>query len=161
MLRRKFIKHPTEHVALKISTLENDLNQLNWTIVQCFGHVAPTEMLVSMEEMLSRVGQYEKFQAFVQRLSEVDDIWVFWNQFVFEDWLAYVGPFLSTHCQNWKLRIASLKLMAPLFIAYDCTIYQQLIPNHLADIQSFPACILKCVEKEPLLSVLGDLKATL
>ena len=25
-LRRKFIKHPTEHVALKISTLENDLN---------------------------------------------------------------------------------------------------------------------------------------
>ena len=25
-LRRKFIKHPTKHVALKISTLENDLN---------------------------------------------------------------------------------------------------------------------------------------
>ena len=109
--------------------------------------MAPTEMLVSVEELLSRVGQYEKFQAFVQRLSEVDDIWVFWNQFVFEDCLAYVGLFLSTHCQNWKLRIASLKLMAPLFIAYDCTIYQQLIPNHLADIQSFPACNLKCVEE--------------
>ena len=109
--------------------------------------VAPTEMLVSVEELLSRLGQYEKFRAFVQRLSEVDDIWAFWNQFVFQDCLAYVGLFLSIRCQNWKLRVASLKLMAPLFIAYDRTTYQRLIPNHLADIQSFPKCILKCLEE--------------
>ena len=93
-------------------------------------------MLISVEELLSRVGQFcqKDFRGCA-----------FWNWFVFEDCLAYVGLFLSIRCQNWKLRVASLKLMV--LIAYDCTNYQPLTPNHLADMQSFSACILKCLEE--------------
>jgi len=47
--------------------------------------------------------------------------------------------------QNWKLRVSSLRKMAPLFAAYDRTTYQQLIPNHLADIPTFPAHVLQCI----------------
>jgi len=47
--------------------------------------------------------------------------------------------------QNWKLRVSSLRKMAPLFAAYDITTYQQLIPNYLTDIPTFPAHVLQCI----------------
>ncbi len=62
-----------------------------------------------------------------------------WHQFVFEDCLYYLALFVAIRCRNWNLRISSLKLIAPLFEAFDRTTYRQLILNHLADIQSFLA----------------------
>ena len=64
--------------------------------------------------------------------------WKFWKQFVFEDGLAYIGLFIAIRSGNRELRLASIKLMAPVCTAFDHQTYQKLIAQHLADLCSFP-----------------------
>ena len=45
------------------------------------------------------------------------------------------------------MRLASLKLMAPLFCAYDHINYKQLICHHIADVLTLPNTILECFAK--------------
>ena len=59
---------------------------------------------------------------------------------------SYIALYMAIRCKNWKLRVSALKAMAPLFAAYDRTTYQQLIPHHLADLQTFPAKVLQSLE---------------
>lgn len=37
--------------------------------------------------------------------------------------------------------------MAPLFAAYDRTTYQQLVPHHLADLQTFPDPVMQSLKE--------------
>ena len=104
-------------------------------------------MLNITENILAVSELGDKFHSFVKQQAVIDDTWKFWSQFVFEDFIAYVGLFLSIRCRKWNLRMSTLKLMAPLVCAYDRTTYQCLIPNHLAAIQTFPQKIIDCFEK--------------
>jgi hypothetical protein len=51
------------------------------------------------------------------------------------------------HCgvraSNWDLRMFALKIMAPLFTAFDQSYYSKIIPHHLAEYQLFPDHIKK------------------
>ena len=109
--------------------------------------LTPENMLKIVENILATSKQCDEFHSFVNKQSDNDSTWKFWAQFVFEDCMAYIGLFLSIRCRNWNLRVSSLKLMAPLFCAYDRTTYQRLIPNHLAAIQTFPPKIIECFKK--------------
>ena len=40
---------------------------------------------------------------------------------------------------NWNLRLASIKLMAPVFSAFDRPTYRKLLPQHLADCLQLPS----------------------
>jgi len=42
-----------------------------------------------------------------------------WVQFAFVDAMAYVGLFLAIQSGDWQLRVAVMKLMAPIFTAFD------------------------------------------
>ena len=88
-----------------------------------------------------------EFLDFVTKQSNQDDTWQFWSQFIFEDCFAYVGLYIAIRTRNWELRMSCLKLMGPLFKAFDRTTYQQLIPNHLADIEQFPDMILDSLKR--------------
>jgi len=87
---------------------------------------------------------YDNFLDFIQQ--QVDDTWRFWAQFVFSDCLCYISLYLSIRGSNWNLRISSLKQMAPIFAALDRTTYERIIPNHLADIYTYPEAILNCLK---------------
>ena len=88
----------------------------------------------------------DNFQIFCNTTSRTDETWQFWIKFLFQDGLAYVGLHFATQSDNWTLWLASLKGMAPLFAAYDRTSYEELIPQHLADIQQYPQAILDCLK---------------
>ena len=84
----------------------------------------------------------DKFKAFIQTMASLDDTWKFWIEFVFQDAMAYIMLYLAMRSGNWQLRMASIKLMAPLFTAFDHNTYQKVISQHIADVLSMPPNIL-------------------
>ena len=91
--------------------------------------------------------EVKEFHKFLKMMAEQDDTWRFWVQFVLEDGMAYVGLFLALRSGDWKLRMACLKLMAPLFTAFDHSNYQKLISQHLADVLSMPPAIITAFQQ--------------
>jgi len=63
------------------------------------------------------------------------------------DAMAYVGLFLAIRSGDWQLRVASMKLMAPIFTAFDHQTYQKLIAQHIADILCMPPSILSMFQQ--------------
>ena len=89
----------------------------------------------------------QEFNEYMSQLSSIDDTCKYWAKFIFEDCLPYVGLYVSLRSGNWNLRLASLKQMAALFTAYDRTMYQKLIPRHLAELLQAPPEVLSCLQK--------------
>ena len=110
-------------------------------------HNSPSVTLSKTQTLLTKMNFEQNFHDFVQKRAEDDDTWRFWKQFAFEDCFAYMSLYLAIRTSNWHLRQSSLKLMAPLFAAFDRTTYQKLIPHHLSDIITcYPDNIKKCLE---------------
>ncbi len=108
-------------------TEQNSMPDLNQVTID-----ATTDplLILTLSEMIPEGEEhvdYAKFREFVTRMAALDSTWKFWEQFVFQDCLAYIMLYLGVRCSNWTLRVAALKCMAPLFIAYDRKTYQKLI----------------------------------
>ena len=116
------------------------------TIAATFVHNTDTISSVQLLEAIRVSTSHTDFIVFLKTMSTRDSTWKFWSQFVLTDCPAYVGLYLAIRNQNWHLLVSSLKLMAPLFAAFDRTTYQNLIPKHLADVQSFPDKIIHSFE---------------
>jgi len=116
-------------------------------------------LILNISEMIPE-GQenvdYAQFRDYVSKMAAIDSTWRFWEQFVFQDCLAYIMLHLGVRCSNWTLRVAALKVMAPLFVAYDRTTYQKLVPHHLADIQKYPQSVLNCLKEGFTVSISGS-----
>ena len=69
-------------------------------------------------------------------MEDKDPNWKFWNDFVS---LNAFALFASIRSGNWNLRLASIKLMAPIFSAFDRPTYRKLLPQHLADCLLLPS----------------------
>lgn len=108
----------------------------------------PSELLLKVENVTKSSDELKHLREYVQEKSNNDDTWKFWDQFIFQDCLANLCLllYLSIRCNNWQLRQYSLKLMAPLFAAFDHQCYSKIIPHHLAQIQLFPESFKQCFE---------------
>lgn len=60
-----------------------------------------------------------QFNAYIVSMSEKDANWHFWGDFIHLNCFAYIALFCAIRSGNWHLRIGALKLMAPLFSAFD------------------------------------------
>ena len=92
--------------------------------------------------MQSASFSFDKFWIFIEKMCHSDETRKFWVQFVFVDALAYVGLFLALRSGDWQLRMISIKLMAPLSVAFDHSTYQKLISNHIHDLLNLPDSML-------------------
>ena len=108
-----------------------------------FAH-AFNKQLASLNSMLSPF--FHDFKFFILKQATSDDTWKFWIQFVFQDAMAYIGLYLAVRSGDWQL-IASMKMMAPIFTAFDHPSYQRLITQHLADITSMPPAIMAILKQ--------------
>ena len=84
---------------------------------------------------------------FVRQRSESDKTWRFGAQFVFTDCFSYFGLYLAVRSSNWQLRVSCLKLMAPMFAAFDREYYARILPHHFCEIQRYPTMILTHLER--------------
>lgn len=64
--------------------------------------------------------------------------WCFWSEYILSNCCGYINLFLAVRSANWYLQIASLKVMAPVFLSFDRTTYRKLIPQHIADCLLLP-----------------------
>jgi len=127
------------------STITEDATCILLTGIQTKN--TPKNMMERICELVKDSNSEEDCKRFVKRMSENDKTWKFWAQFVFTDCFCYFGLYLAIRSSNWELRIASLKLMAPMFAAFDREYYARILPHHLAEIQRYPPMILKCFER--------------
>ena len=81
------------------------------------------------------------FTSFVQEKAQGDPNWKFWDDYVSLNALSYIALFAAIRSGNWTLRLASIKLMAPIFSAFDRPTYRKLLPQHLADCLLLPNSI--------------------
>ena len=62
-----------------------------------------------------------KIEKFMEQKSQEDKNWKLWIDFLTKDcYTLFVGS-------KWDLRIAALKVMAPVFAAFDRDVYQRII----------------------------------
>ena len=131
------------------STMSHSQSVINVTEDTC-----PFNLLEN--SLITDVGLQKEFHIYVSKMADLDDTWKLWRNFVFKDVSWYLQLFLAIRCQNWDLRVSALKMMAPLFHAYDRSCYKKLIPNHLADLSKFPSYILESLKKAFTVSINGE-----
>ena len=103
--------------------------------------------LTQLRETVQVSMYHSNFQYFVNEMANKDINWKFWKQFVFEDMLAYICLYLAIRSGCWELRLASIKLMAPIFTAFDHQTYRKLIAQHLADLQTYPNEVIRTFQE--------------
>ncbi len=122
------------------------LNLQNAFCPQLLNTRSPEQVMKRLEDLIDDSKMHCDFMSFTEQRALCDDTWKFWTQFVFVDCYSYIGLYLAIRGSNWKLRVSSLKQMAPLFAAFDRDTYQRIIPRHLADLQQYPLEVLRCLE---------------
>ena len=98
-----------------------------------------SQVLSKVKSVLTTSSFHSKCYSFLTNLATTDSTWKFWVQFVFKDALAYVGLYLAIRSGNWDLRVASIKMIAPIFSAFDHFTYRKLIAQHIADLYNLPS----------------------
>ena len=119
--------------------------QLTDLVQQASLHIKSNEFAPKLDQLRHNIqesGYHDKFRSYVDKMASLDQNWKFWRQIVYKDALVYIGLFLAIRSGNWELRLASIKLMAPVFTAFDHQTYRKLIAQHVADIHSFPDEVL-------------------
>ena len=95
-----------------------------------------TSLCSALEPVLAR------FLTFLENKSKDDETFMFWNNFIHRDCLAFIGFYLSLRSGDWDMRNFFLKEMAPFFHIVSSNYYYDLIPKHLADLQCFPQPVI-------------------
>ena len=136
----------------KHSDIEEDiLSPVKQELEECNQECIGSKSFRPLEEYLAASSSqyntlYKEFHDYLTAMANRDENWKFWMNFVLRDAYAYITLFLAIRGGLWKLRTGSIKMMAPLFTAFDRRHYRKIIP-HLRDLQTLPENINLFCEK--------------
>ena len=88
-----------------------------------------------------------RFSSYIKAVTESHVTCLFWYCFLETDILSYIALFVAIRNCDWNLRMASIKLMAPLFFSFDRPIYKRLVATHLVDVLCMPPELLQYFEE--------------
>ena len=130
----KTVKEVKEAIAEAIKPLFEQRSQMYNDV---------SEFVEKQKSLIAQLGNLQKeFVDFRKTLCELDETFKFWDSFIHNDCLAYIGLSIANRSGNWNLRMHCLKMMMPLFSVTDKFNYSRIIPKHLADLTTFPRYIL-------------------
>ena len=93
--------------------------------------ISPDQLFHLLKELSAETAHLpEDFIDYITVMASKDSNWKFWKDFVFYHAFSYIYLFLSIRGGVWKLQLAGIKEMAPLFAAFDRTHYQKVIPQY-------------------------------
>ncbi len=95
---------------------------------------------------------YDDFKMFLDTVSEDNENFKFWCNFVHKDCILYISLYLAIRSGNWSLRNAALYKISHYFHVSDSKYYFRLLPIHLADLLTFPQHILDNFKKGAFVS---------
>ncbi len=104
-------------------------HQLRERIIQSLHSLSQEDFSKAFNERLANISatighSLQGLKGFLEWLGNKDETRKFWTQFVIEDAMAYLGLFLAISSGDWHLRLASMKLMASVFTAFNHPTYQ-------------------------------------
>ncbi|CAG2218428.1 unnamed protein product [Mytilus edulis] len=131
---------------------ENDLNdQSEENYIKKVSFILQNQELSQDEKIqqhLALMSHFSlQFKNLCCRLSEQNENWKFWHDFIHYHGFIYVSYFLSIRSGNWHLRNYCLKHVAKTTQITDCKFYSRLLPFHIADLKSFPKSTIEHFEK--------------
>ncbi|CAG2218346.1 unnamed protein product [Mytilus edulis] len=131
---------------------ENDLNdQSEENYIKKVSFILQNQELSQDEKIqqhLALMSHFSlQFKNLCCRLSEQNENWKFWLDFIHYHGFIYVSYFLSIRSGNWHLRNYCLKHVAKTTQITDCKFYSRLLPFHIADLKSFPKSTIEHFEE--------------
>ena len=154
-------------VRTYLSTIESDSSQVvASTAITLAIAVASVTSDVGLEELLEQLKATFNttlldltvgFRAFMEDLCKSKKTCQFWHEYLTLNSLIYMALFIAIRNANWMLQMAAIKSVAAVFCAFNRPIYQNLIPQHLADLLCFPIPVMQHFKK--VLSQFISLKA--
>ena len=110
-------------------------NSLLEDVQKALEAIPSSDFMIAFNRTLNDIQHYsthflQDFKVFISQMASSDDTWKYWSQFTFTDALAYVGLFLAIRSGDWNLRVACIKLMAPMFTAFNHTTYQKVLTTY-------------------------------
>ena len=103
----------------------------------CKQEIVFREMQTETSALSSKLMLFEMYSIFSDKMAKSDDTWKFWNIFTYNVMLPYLMFWFGIRFANWELRVAAIKLIAPISHALGRTRYLRILPRHVADTQYF------------------------
>ena len=99
-------------------------------------------MQTETSALLSTLDLFKRYSVFYEKMAKTDDTSTFWNLFTDNVMLPHVMLWYGMRFANWDLRVAAIKLIAPISHALDRTSYLTILSRHIATVYCTPAPIL-------------------
>ena len=139
LIKLKHVKQSDKGTAEK-SDLENVEESDKETVEEIDREYIFKQMQTETSALLSTLDLFKRYSVFCEKImAKTDDTWKFWNLFTDKVMLSYVMLWYGMRFANWVLRVAAIKLIAPISHALDRTSYLRILPRHIADVYCLSA----------------------
>ena len=98
---------------------------------------------------------YPNYKRYVEDGRKADDQFALFMT-ALDDFHPYIACYISIRTGDWKLRIASIKMMATRFVLSGAVNYKWWVMRHLADVKTYPKGIKDRLEAGSWVSCLKD-----